>query len=85
MGRLAITACRLQVANDPLAAQRAEAAVWLPQVWRYLQKRKVSPLVGGQIEIGFSILGPVFNPKVTFRNALLWSRGIDYFVAHERG
>ena len=63
------------------------AAAWLPQIWQYFQKPKVTPIVGGQVEIGFSELGPVFNPKVAFRaerrTALV--REIRYILTHERG
>jgi hypothetical protein len=63
------------------------AAAWLPQIWRFLQKPKVTPIVGGQVEIGFTHLGPVFNPKVAFRaqrrDALV--TGIQYRLQHERG
>ena len=63
------------------------AAAWLPQLWRLLQRPRVTPIVGGQIEVGFTILGPLFNPKIAFRTerrpALV--TGIDYSVRHERG
>lgn len=63
------------------------AAAWVPQIWRAFQRPKVTPIVGGQIEIGFSVLGPVFNPNIAFRtqrrSALV--TGIEFRVRHERG
>lgn len=63
------------------------AAAWLPQLWRFLQKPKVTPIVGGQIELGFTSLGPVFNPKIAFRveRRVALVIGIDFKVVHERG
>lgn len=63
------------------------AAAWLPQLWRYFQKPRVTPIAGGQIEIGFSELGPIFNPKIAFRverrDALV--TGVHFVIKHERG
>src|SRR5258708_7204841 len=63
------------------------AAAWLPQLWRFFQRPKVTPIAGGRIEIGFSNLGPIFNPKVAFRverrEALV--TGIEFRVTHEKG
>jgi hypothetical protein len=63
------------------------AGAWLPHLWKFFQRPKVTPIVGGQIEIGFSPLGPLFNPRVAFRverrDALV--TGVEYRVAHERG
>lgn len=63
------------------------AAAWLPQLWRFFQKPRVTPIVGGQVEIGFTEFGPIFNPKVAFRaerrDALV--SAINFVVRHERG
>jgi hypothetical protein len=62
------------------------AAAWLPQIWRLFQRPKVTPIVGGQVEIGFNHLGPIFNPKIAFRverRAALVT-GIEFLVVHER-
>jgi hypothetical protein len=63
------------------------AAAWLPQLWRFFQRPKVTPIAGGQIELGFNNLGPLFNPKIAFRaerRAALVT-GIEFRVLHERG
>jgi hypothetical protein len=62
------------------------AAAWIPQIWRYFQRPKVTPIVGGQIEIGYTHFGPLFNPKIAFRvekRAALVT-GIEFAVVHER-
>lgn len=63
------------------------AAAWLPPIVRLFRRPKVTPFPGGQIEIGFTHLGPLFNPKLAFRaqrrDALI--TGIEYRVTHERG
>ncbi len=63
------------------------AAAWLPQLWRFFQRPKVTPIAGGQVEIGFSNLGPIFNPKVAFRverrEALVTA--IECQITHEKG
>lgn len=63
------------------------AAAWIPQIWKFFLRAKVTPIIGGQIEIGFANLGPVFNPRLALRterkSALV--TGIDYQVTHERG
>lgn len=63
------------------------AAAWAPQLWRFFQKPKVTPIAGGQIEIGFTALGPVLNPKIAFRaeRRVALVTGIDFKVVHERG
>jgi len=40
------------------------AAAWTPHVIRLLQKPKITPFPGGQIEIGFTHLGPVYYTHV---------------------
>jgi hypothetical protein len=63
------------------------AAAWLPQIWRFFQKPRVTPIVGGTVEIGFTQFGPIFNPNVAFRaerrDALV--TGVSFIVRHERG
>jgi len=63
------------------------AFAWLPHIWRYFQKPKTTPIAGGQVEIGFSTLGPLFNPKIAFRveNRVALVTGIEFKLLHERG
>lgn len=63
------------------------AAAWLPQLWRFFQKPKVTPIAGGQIELGFTNLGPLLNPKIAFRaeRRVALVTGIEFQVLHERG
>lgn len=63
------------------------AAAWLPPIIGLFRRARVTLVPGGQIEIGFNELGPLFNPKLAFRaerrDALI--TGIEYRVTHERG
>ena len=63
------------------------AAAWLPHVARYFSKPKVTIIVGNSIEIGFTGLGPLFNPTLAFRtekrDALI--TGVMFTVTHENG
>jgi len=63
------------------------AFAWLPHIVNYFRRPKVTLIPGGKIEVGFTGLGPIFNPSLAFRtqrrDALV--TGVRFAVRHERG
>jgi hypothetical protein len=63
------------------------ALAWLPHLVRWFIRPRVTIIPGVSVEIGFTALGPLFNPTLAFlteRRAALITR-ITFDVTHEKG
>lgn len=63
------------------------ALAWLPYLIALTRRPKVTIVVSETIEIGFTGMGPIFNPTLAFRGENKDSLivGIEFIVEHERG
>lgn len=63
------------------------ALAWLPHIINLAKRPKVTMVVAEQIELGFTGLGPIFNPTMAFRGENKDSLvvGVEFLVRHERG
>ena len=63
------------------------AGAWAPHIWRLCQRRKVSVIPGGNVELGFTGLGPVVMVTMAFRtqNRDALVDGVRLTMRHDDG